>query len=304
MSGLVVNTNIQSLFAQRALSKNTGDLKVSMERLSTGFRINRAADDAAGLSISEKMTSEIKGLKKAKQNALDGISLLQTGEGALAIIQDNLQRIRELMVQTENGTNSTEELNAMQREINERVSAINDIARATKFNGQDVIYNNALATDDIVLQTGSENGQQTTIIFRSGTANANSGIDIDITSTATGTIGEGSIALNSLHVGGTVNAFDTVTAAKTGTLTNLDTMIKNVSRMRSYLGAIQNSLESKIEYIDVATENVSSSRSRIKDVDIADESSELIKKQILQQSAAAMLGQANSAPQIALDLLP
>jgi flagellin len=304
MSGLVVNTNIQSLFAQRALSKNTDDLKTSMERLSTGFRINRAADDAAGLSISEKMTSEIKGLKKAKQNALDGISLLQTGEGALAIIQDNLQRIRELMVQTENGTNSTDELNAMQREINERVSAINDIAKATKFNGQDIIYNNPIATDDIVLQTGSESGQQTNIVFRSGTATANSGIDIDINSTANGTLGEGSIALNTLHVGGTVAAFDTVTVAKTGNLGHLDTMIKNVSRMRSYLGAVQNSLESKIEYMDVAIENVSSSRSRIKDVDVANESSELIKKQILQQSAAAMLGQANTAPQIALDLLP
>jgi flagellin len=122
--GLTVNTNTQSIFAQRALSKNTLALQRSIEHLSTGYRINRAGDDAAGLSISEKMTSQVKGLDKAKQNSSDGISLIQTAEGALSVIQDNMQRIRELMVQGSNGTNGQSEQDALQREINERVTTI------------------------------------------------------------------------------------------------------------------------------------------------------------------------------------
>ena len=330
--GLVVNTNIQSLFAQRALSMNTYDMQRSIERLSTGFKINRAADDAAGLSISEKMTSEIKGLAKAKQNAADGISLIQTAEGALSVVQDNLQRIRELTVQALNGTNSSDELNAIQREINERVLTIDSIAKATKFNGITILYNNDAAGDnqDIVLQTGAEAGQNTTISFESEDT-ANTGIDIDVSAAEgggddeghliEGTLATSAFALNKLKVtsnaassvgaanggGGAVDPTETVIRAinaSKGALDQIDIVIGNVSRMRSYLGAVQNSLESKIEYVDVAHENVSSSRSRIKDVDIANESSVLVKNQILQQSAAAMLGQANAAPQIALDLLP
>jgi flagellin len=306
--GLVVNTNIQSLFAQRALSKNTYDMQRSIERLSTGFRINKAADDAAGLSISEKMTAEIKGLAKAKQNAADGISLIQTAEGALSVIQDNLQRIRELTVQGLNGTNSTEEADAIQREINERITTIDSIAKATKFNGITVLHDNDLATDDITLQTGSGSTDTTQIKLRSGVAAA-TGIDIDITATTTlGHMSEGmtaGVAVNEWHLStASVNSLAGAVNNANITLTDVDKVIGNISRMRSYLGAVQNSLESKIEYLDVAHENVSSSRSRIKDVDVASESSQLVKNQILQQSAAAMLGQANAAPQIAMNLLP
>ena len=312
--GLVVNTNTQSLFAQRALSSNTNRLQRSLERLSTGFKINRAADDAAGLSISEKMTSEIKGLEKAKQNASDGISLIQTAEGALSIIQDNVQRIRELTVQGLNGTNSPAELDAMQREINERVRTIDSIAKATKFNGISVLYN-AANTSNITLQTGAEAGQSTVLKLASA-ANANEGININVDK-AEGLTDEGhmiegastgGLQFNQIHLtGATVGSVDTIDNAGANiaiTLADIDIVVGNISRMRSYLGAVQNSLESKIEYLDVAHENVSSSRSRIKDVDIASESSVLVKNQILQQSAAAMLGQANAAPQIALDLLP
>ena len=319
--GLVVNTNIQSLFAQRALSMNTYDMQRSIERLSTGFKINRAADDAAGLSISEKMTSEIKGLAKAKQNAADGISLIQTAEGALSVVQDNLQRIRELMVQALNGTNSGDELDAIQREINERVRTVDSIAKATKFNGIDVVYSNGAATDTITLQTGASSGETTTVKLQSGlagAANANTGIDINVgkivagDNTDYGHLVEGAsvgFALDKLHLtGATVSSVDVIDNAGAdfvgATLGDIDKVIGNISRMRSYLGAVQNSLESKIEYVDVAHENVSSSRSRIKDVDIANESSVLVKNQILQQSAAAMLGQANAAPQIAVNLLP
>jgi flagellin len=304
--GLVVNTNVQSLFAQRALSKNTAALKNSTEHLATGFRINKASDDAAGLSISEKMTSEIKGLEKAKQNSSDGISLVQTAEGALAIIQDNLQRIRELVVQGSNGTNGLGEQNAIQREINERITTIEDISKATKFNGVALLNS---VTANITLQSGSQNGQTTTVAIDSTAAGV--GIEIDVDSTANGTMGEGaSIALSALKVtANNASAVGTQGGATGGTalagsVSDIDLMINNLSRMRSYLGAIQNSLESKIEYLDVATENVTAARSRIRDIDVASESSILIRNQILQQSAAAMLAQANAAPKIAIDLLP
>jgi flagellin len=293
--GLVVNTNTQSLFAQRALFKNTFNMQKSIEKLSTGFKINRAGDDAAGLTIAEKMTAEIRGLEKAKQNSLDGVSLIQTAEGALGVIQDNVQRIRELVVQAANGTNGPDEKSAIQKEITERKTTITSIADGAKFNGQNLLDN---STRSFTLQTGANNGETTAVAINfdassdagnaaAGLNNGNTGANDDTTATG-------------------FNLID-VTAAdfnSTGALLGLDNTIKQISSSRSSLGALQNSLESKIEYIDVAHENVSSSRSRIKDVDVARESSVMVKNQILQQSAAAMLGQANSSPQLALNLLP
>ena len=261
---IVVNTNTQSLFAQRALGSNAMNMQKSIEKLSTGLRINRAGDDAAGLSISEGLTSEIRGLQKAKQNVGDGISLIQTAEGALSIVQDNVQRIRELTVQASNGTNSSDEKDAIQREINERVTTINDIATSTKFNGVAIIKGATSKT----LQTGANNGETTSIVLTGATA---AGVNIDVTSTTAGSIGESALfALSALHVGGTVTAQNASTSTiTTSALTGLDSMIDNLSRMRSYLGAAQNSLESKSDYLDVAIENNSASRSRIKDVDVA-----------------------------------
>lgn len=295
---ITVNTNVSSLFAQRALNKNTSGMQKSIEKLSTGFRINRAGDDAAGLTISEGLTSEINGLQKAKQNVGDGISLVQTAEGALTVIQDNLQRIRELTVQATNGTNSSDEKDAIQREINERVTTIDSIAKATKFNGTAIIK----GATTISIQSGANNGETSSIVL---TAAAGAGIDIDVTTTGAGSIAESAtFALDTLHVGGSVNSQDGTTVATTTALTGIDQMLDNVSRMRSYLGGVQNSLESKSEYLDVAVENASASRSRIRDVDVAQESSTMLKNQILQQSAAAMLSQANSTSQIALNLIP
>lgn len=312
---LVINTNTQSIFAQRALGNNTMDLQRNIERLSTGFRINRAADDAAGLSISNKLTTTIKGLVKAKQNAADGISLLQTAEGGLGIIQENLQRIRELVVQGINGTNGAKEKDALQREINERVKVIDDIATNTKFNGVTLLKGNTAATSDITLQTGADNGETTDLILRSGQT-ANSGIEIDIAAVAVGTtadagnIMEGTttaFSLDRLHIQGAtgVNSYGyaTHTTDVNADVGDIDTMIDNISRMRSYLGATQNALESKIQFMDIAMENSAAARSRIRDVDVASESSELVKSQILQQSASAMLSQANAQPNIALQLI-
>lgn len=309
--GLVINTNTQSLFAQRALRRNTDGLQANIERLSTGFRINRAADDAAGLSISNKLSTEIRGLEKAQQNAADGISLIQTAEGALSVIQEGLQRIRELVVQGTNGTNGANERGALQREINARIQVIGDIASACKFNGLGLLID----PSDLILQTGSASGQTTTLSLLAGVT-ANSGVDIDISyvvagnSSDYGQLVEGTstgFALDRLWISGSsVNSqgYANHTTNVTASVSDIDTIIDNISRMRSYFGAIQNTLESKIEYIDIAKENALSSRSRIRDVDIAAESSILVKNQILQQTASAMLLQANSSPQIALQLLP
>jgi flagellin len=306
---IYVNTNTQSVFAQRALGGNTLGLQRNIEKLSTGFRINRAADDAAGLSISEKLTSQIRGLEKAEQNIGDGISMVQTAEGALSIVQDNFQRIRELVVQGLNGTNSTNELDAIQREINARVNTIGDIGADTEFNGISLLDGAA----NVILQTGSDNAQTTTINLASGGAAANTGIDVDVAFVRTGGaadrghllegIATAGFAVDRMQLAGaTVNSVQGTNVAVS--LTDLDQVLDNISRMRSELGATQNSLESKAEYLNVARENAMASRSRIKDVDVAKESSMMVKNQILQQSSAAMLSQANQTPQLALNLLP
>ena len=324
---VVVNTNTQSIFAQRALSGNTLNLQRNIEKLSTGYRINRAADDAAGLSIMEKLTARIQGYEKAKQNASDGISMTQTAEGALGIIQQNLQRIRELVVQGINGTYSANEANSLQNEINERITIIDDIGNDAEFNGIALLD----GTTNRILQTGSDAGSTTTIAFEAGLT-ASRGMAIDITRVADGTVTndaghliEGilpgaAFSLDRLHLAAATGvnslagaAFNvdvihpptppTPMPANSITIGDLDTLIDNVSRMRSELGAMQNALESKIEYLDIAFENATASRSRIKDVDVAKESSALVKNQILQQSAAAMLSQANQTPSIALQLL-
>lgn len=304
---LIINTNIQSYFAQRALSTNTNNLQKTIEKLSTGYRINRASDDAAGLSISQKMTSEIRGLNQARRNAMDGISMSQTAEGALSIVQDNLQRIRELFTQGLSDTNGPKEKDALQREINATIQTIVDIAASAKFNGQPLLNGTANA----VLQTGSSAGETTTISLQSGVA-ANTGININVSYIPVGGIPDGghlnegtTITLNGFGL----TAVGMVVMSRAGTpgvgnLTDIDTMIGNVSRMRSELGAIQNSLESKISYLALASENATASRSRILDSDMAEESSNFIKSQILQQSAAAMLKQANQAPTMALSLMP
>lgn len=272
---LTVNTNTQSLFAQRALRFNTGNLQGNIERLSTGYRINRAADDAAGLSIANKLTTRIRGLEQAGKNAADGISLIQTMEGGLSVVQENLQRIRELVVQGINGTNGADEIDALQREINERVKIIDDIAQATKFNGTTLIYNNTTAAN-ITLQTGSDNGETSSIVLMSGLSGAgsNTGIDIDITAQATGTSsddgfliegGTTGLSLDRIQLSGaTVNSYGFVNGDHSSnvaaTVSQIDNMIDNVSRMKSYVGATQNALESKMEYMEIAMENAASAR--------------------------------------------
>ncbi len=294
---ITVNSNPSSLFVQRTLSSNTNQLQKTVEKLSTGYRINRAADDAAGLSIVQKLSTQIRGSQIAEKNIGDGISMLQTAEGALSIIQENLQRIRELKVQGSSETNSESELASLQREINERVRAISDITSATQFNNLSLLDGDSASHGDKEIQSGADEGQITTVSFET--------INTRIDTTDIGSIGEGAIALHEFNVGSISEfAVDGTTNDVSGTLTDLDTMLSNVARMRSVLGATQNSLESKQEYLRIAVENAQASRSRIKDADIANQSSLMIRNQILQQSSAAMLSQANQLPELALNLIP
>ncbi len=304
--GVNITTNVQSLIAQRALRMNTKNLQGSTEKLSTGYRINRAGDDAAGLSIVNKMNTTIRGMDQARRNIGDGISMISTIDGALSTVQDNLQRIRELTVQGLNGTNSTDERDAIQREINERVQAIQDMGTQAQFNGVNLLQGSA----DITLQIGANDSNTLTMRTSSGTS-TNTGFKIDWASSGTaaaayGTLGErATVALSAFSIGSTnVKSLSGTTTATGDALLNLDTMINNVSRMRSQIGAYTNSLESNIDYLDRYSESLQSARSRVRDVDVASESAEFVKNQILQQSSASMLAQANSSPQLALSLLP
>jgi flagellin len=301
--GIVVNTNTQSLFAQRALRQNTGMVQKSIEKLSTGYRINRAGDDAAGLSISNKMTTLIRGMDQAKRNIGDGIGMISTIDGALGTVQDNLQRIRELTVQALNGTNSNDERDAIQREVNERVKAIDDMGTQAQFNGVNLLK----GTNNITLQIGASDGNSLTMYTSAGVSTG-TGFRINYSSTTVGSLGEGSGLQLSAFTVGSANvktlSGNTSATATSGALASLDTMINNVSRMRSQVGAYENSLSSNMAYLDRYSESLEGARSRVRDTDVAAESGEFIKNQILQQSAASMLSQANSSPQIALSLLP
>ena len=285
--GLVINTNVSSLIAQRNLNNNSIKVKSSFEKLASGLRINRAADDAAGLSISETLKTQITGNQKAVANAQDGVNILQIAEGALSVISDNLQRIRELTVQAANDTNATVERTAIASEIAERMKDINRIALSTR--GSNVhLLDGSMTTFN--LQIGA-NSDFTTNVLDIGPVMGNAtceslGFSTDISLISTG-------------VGG---ALSSGSACRT-LLTDIDDAITSVSEKRSQLGALQNRLESTIESLSISIENLKSTNSRIRDLDIASESAEMTKNQILQQSALSVLAQANQSPQLALKLL-
>ena len=275
--GLVINTNMQSLVAQRSLSHNTNSLNTSMQRLSTGYRINRAADDAAGLSISETLRSQFRGAEVAKNNAADAINLLQTAEGDLSVMHENLQRIRELTVRAANDTNSSAERTAIQGEIQDRMDEIQRLSDGSQFNG-------------IKLLDGSAG----TLTFQIG-ANSSSEnqIQANVFGDADGTA-----------LGITMDIDELSTAAKAATFLNhVDSAIANVSDRRSNIGSLQNRLDSTIESLTIASENLQSAESRIRDVDVAGESADMVKSQILQQATISILAQANQAPGLAMSLI-
>lgn len=270
--GLVINTNISSLVAQRSMSLSTTALNKSMEKLSSGLRINKASDDAAGLTISEKMKSQYRGADVGMANAQDAINMLQVAEGDLGIIQDNLQRVRELTVQAANGTNGTDELAAIEAEVTQRLDEINRVAAASDYNGIKLLDGTAGTVNS---QVGANTGD--TIDISAGFADAQTTL----------------AAAGNYATPGDANAF----------LASLDTEIQNISSQRSTIGALQNRLESATESQSVRSTNLKAADSRIRDVDVAKESANLMKNQILQQASVSLLAQANQSPGLALSLI-
>ncbi|MGY4113363.1 MAG: flagellin [Bacillaceae bacterium] len=272
-----INHNISALNTYRQLSFNNTQTAKNLEKLSSGYRINRAGDDAAGLAISEKMRGQIRGLEMAQKNAQDGISLIQTAEGALTETHAILQRMRELAVQAANDTNVTADRTAIQDEIDALVSEINRIAGNTEFNTQNLLDGTFSGKK---FHIGANSGQSITVTI--GTMNANA-------------LGTTSLKIASVKV-------DTVTNANKA-ITAIDKAIEQVSTERSKLGAIQNRLEHTINNLGATSENLTAAESRIRDVDMAKEMMEFTKNNILTQAAQAMLAQANQVPQGVLQLL-
>lgn len=268
---LVVNSNIQSLNSQRQLARSTNDLGTSFERLSSGKRINSARDDAAGLQISSRLTSQINGLNQASRNANDAISLAQTAEGALEEYTNTVQRMRTLAVQASNGSNSDADRIALNTEYTELESELSRIAEQTSFGGVSLLDG-----------TYSEN-------FQIG-ANAGQTISISVAQNfSSGAIG----------ADGTLTSFDEAQSR----ITDLDSVLATVNETRANLGASQNRFSSVIRSNENTAQNVSASRSRIEDTDYAAESANLARNNVLQQAASSLLAQANQQPQIALSLL-
>ncbi len=275
---LVINTNLASLTIQRQLSLNTLRLNKSIERLSSGLRINHAADDAAGLAISEKLGAHVRSINQAVRNAQDGISLIQTAEGALAEIGNILARMRELAEEAANGTLGDSERSALDNEFQQLISEIDRIASVTEFNGTKLIDGSQSASG-ITLQVGFQNTSNDRITVLSGVAATNS---------------------SNLSLNGTTIS---VASSAQSVLDVIDSAISTVAQRRGTLGAVQNRLEITISNLRVASENLTAARSRIRDADFAYETAEFTKVQILVQSGTAVLAQANVLPQTALQLL-
>lgn len=272
--GFSVNTNIGALNAYRNLSITQDSQTKSLEKLSSGLRINRAADDAAGLSIAEGLRAQVNGFNVAARNAQDGISVVQTAEGALGEAHSILQRMRDLAVQGANDTNNTDSRTAIDNELAALGSELDRIAKGTNFNGIDLL---TTAASDLTIQVGTD-------------AKATSQITVTAADleTVAGTVGALSVA-------------DATTAQ--GSITTIDAAIKSVSTARSDLGATQNRLEYAVKNINVSAENLASAESRIRDVDMAKEMMSFTRANILSQAGTAMLAQANQAPQGILQLL-
>jgi flagellin len=275
---MIINNNIAALNTHRQMGQVSGNAAGSMEKLSSGMRINRGADDAAGLSISEKMRGQIRGLEQASKNSQDAVSMIQTTDGALNESHAILQRMRELTVQAANDTNNTDERTAIKGELDELGKTLTEISTNTQFNGQKLL--DATAGDGagaVTIQTGANDGENFVVDFTKVDMAANFA---------------------------TVATLDvTDAAAAGGSIALLDTAITEVSKSRGYIGAVQNRLDYTINNLNASAENTQAAESRIRDVDMAKEMMNLTKNNILTQASQAMLSQANQAPQAVLQLL-
>ena len=300
---IYVNTNVTSLNTTNKLSKATHSLDTTYKRLSSGYRINSAKDDAAGLQISNRLTSQINGLKQGNRNANDGIALAQTAEGALDEVHTMLQRIRTLSVQSANGTNTTEDRKSIQGEVSQLCAEINRIACKTTFGGSEILSGKDSKGKKLLDADGK-------VAFQVG-ANHDDTISIDLASGFTvkqmqAACGAKDDTIQAGDADGKTHgsSFSVSTAEKAQTtLGAIDSYIAYVDKKRGEFGAIQNRLESTISNQSNIAENESDARSRIRDTDYAEEAANLSQQNIIQQAATSMLTQANSRPQIALSLL-
>ena len=282
-----INTNIASLNAQRNLNSSQSSLMTSMQRLSSGLRVNSAKDDAAGLAIAERMNAQVRGMNVAVRNANDGISLAQTAEGALGKVGDSLQRMRELALQSRNATNSTSDKDSLDKEFGDLAKEIQRVLGGTTFNGKNIL--------------GADAGSQT---FQIG-ANVTSNDTIDITTqNLTGLAAVTTVAGTDPAGAGRATIDSTASTAAIGTvITDIDAAINLINAERATLGASQSRFEAVISNLQISAENQSAARSRIMDADFAAETANLSRAQILQQAGNAMVAQANQLPQQVLSLL-
>ena len=274
---MVVQHNLTAANTNRQLGITTNGLQKSTEKLSSGYKINRAADDAAGLSISEKMRNQIRGLNKASDNAQDGISLVQTAEGALNEVHSMLQRMSELAVQASNGTNATQDRTALDNEVQQLKTEIKRVGTTTQFNKMDILTGEFSSNNEKTLQVGANQDQVITIAISALTSTVGSALDATV------------------KVG--------TTSAAQSSITIIQNSITNLSALRSKLGALQNRLEHTVANLDNISENTQSAESRIRDTDMAEEMVQYSKNNILQQAGQSMLAQANQANQGVLSLL-
>lgn len=274
---MVVQHNLTAANTNRQLGITTNGLQKSTEKLSSGYKINRAADDAAGLSISEKMRNQIRGLNKASDNAQDGISLVQTAEGALNEVHSMLQRMSELAVQASNGTNATQDRTALDNEVQQLKTEIKRVGTTTQFNKMDILTGEFSSNNEKTLQVGANQDQVITIAISALTSTVGSALE-DTVKVSTASAAQSSITI-------------------------IQNSITNLSALRSKLGALQNRLEHTVANLDNISENTQSAESRIRDTDMAEEMVQYSKNNILQQAGQSMLAQANQANQGVLSLL-
>ncbi|RSM46932.1 flagellin [Actinoplanes sp. ATCC 53533] len=302
--GLRINQNIAAQNAYRSLSVSDNQMSKSLEKLSSGSRINRASDDAAGLAISEGLRSQVGGLKVAARNAQDGVSVVQTAEGALNEVHSILQRGRDLQVQASNGSNSTDSLEAINSELTALSEEIVAIANRTDFNGVKLLAGGAAGTDPGGTVPGAVN-TGAALAFQVG-ANSGDSLTVDMSSLDLGAAAKSlqdAATANVLPANATQAQKDAQQAASTAAIAGIGDQVTAVSTERAKLGASQNRLEHTINNINVSVENLSASESRIRDTDMAQEMTSFTRSQILSQAGTAMLAQANQSQQGVLSLL-
>jgi len=284
----VVNTNVNATVAQNALVRNERQMNTAMERLSTGQRINGAKDDAAGLAISSRMTSQIRGLEVGIRNANDAISMISTADGALVEVTNMLQRMRELALQSANGTTTSSDRDYLDSEYQNLITEIDRIAQNTQWNGGSILNHTTTASSTFAYQVGANGGQTISVDFGDFNKTGASGVMQEVAS-----------AHGSIEAGTTASAMTTATSA----VVAIDSAIASVNSQRATFGAAVNQLTYAVDNLASVKVNAEASRSRILDTDYATETSELARTQIIQQAGTAMLAQANQLPQTVLSLL-